>query len=97
MQKTRKRLLRFSELLALPVRDAHGEQVGTLDDLEFEAADNRVAYVSVRLERGHAAGASPTVTVPWSAVSIETGDPVTVKVAVRRETLRRLARDPGDQ
>lgn len=92
MRSKRDNLVRFSELLALPVCDAGGETVGRLDDLVVETGDNRLAYVSLRLDPATGDDRNRVVTVPWSAVSVRPGDRAVLKVAVRNETLRRLAR-----
>lgn len=92
MRNNRERLVRVSELLKLPVRDARGEPVGRIHDLVVEAGDNRLAYASVRLDRGSDADRDAIVTIPWSAVSVQPGDRASLKVAVRSETLERLAR-----
>jgi sporulation protein YlmC with PRC-barrel domain len=90
MQKN-SHLFTLTELVELPVHDSQGETVGTVEDLVLDADDNRIAYVSLVL-RSDSKDDACLVTVPWSAVALETGSAPVLRVAARHTTLRRIAR-----
>ncbi len=49
-----------SDLIGLPVQDQQGQQIGTLEDLMLDLADNQVAYGVVRVDES-------SHIVPWAA------------------------------
>lgn len=93
---------RLSHLLELDVVDIDGEVVGHIDDLLLDARGGRIRYVRLAFhgsngrveDRGHSATKRTRfLTVPWSAVKVESGTAAGHwRVTARRATLERLAR-----
>lgn len=95
MKKKRKRrgdrLELFTRLSGTSIRDSRGERVGRLTDLIVDVSDARLAYVRIALHPLNGGNDRFRVTVPWSIVSVDRGAGGELRVAVRRETLMRLA------
>lgn len=83
-------LERVSTLYGSAVRDSRGSRIGHVADLVVDLPEARIAYLRIRLHAsdGHAAG---VVTIPWSVVSVNEGSESALSIAVRQETLERLA------
>ena len=75
------------------VRDSRGNSIGHVADLVVDLPEARIAYIRISLHAndGHSGG---IVTIPWSVVSVNGGNDdygSALRIAVRRETLERLA------
>ena len=83
----------MSTLSGLAVRDSRGNSIGHVADLVVDLPEARIAYIRISLHAndGHSGG---IVTIPWSVVSVGGGNGhygSALRIAVRRETLERLA------
>ena len=79
-----------STLSGSTVRDSRGNSIGQVADLVVDLPEARIAYIRISLHAndGHSGG---VVTIPWSVVSVNGGNGGALRIAVRRETLERLA------
>lgn len=79
-----------STLSGSPVRDSRGNRIGHVADLIIDLPEARIAYIRISLhaDDGHAAG---VVTIPWSVVSVNADSGHALRIALRQETLERLA------
>lgn len=79
-----------STLSGSAVCDSRGNLVGYVADFVVDLPEARIAYIRISLHPndGHAGG---TVTIPWSVVSVNDGSGSVLRIAVRQETLERLA------
>ena len=80
----------ISVLSGAAVRDSRGNCIGHVADLIVDLPAARIAYIKISLHanNGHAGG---VVTIPWSVVSINDAGEGALRIAVRKETLERLA------
>lgn len=81
----------LTSLSGTSIRDSQGTLVGTVADLIVDVSEARLAYLSIALHPPDGGDDTLHVTVPWSIVSIERGVNRGLRVAVRRNTLRRMA------
>jgi len=68
-----RRLYRFSSVLSMPVKNLAEENVGTIDEVVFEAVTGCVAYVVLSLEEFVQTGGR-RVGVPWKWLSLRQDD-----------------------
>lgn len=79
-----------STLSGSPVRDSRGNPVGHVEDFIVALPEARIAYIRISLQAGDGQTAG-VVTIPWSVVSVSADSGHALRIAVRQETLERLA------
>lgn len=88
------RFWRLTDLLDWTARDVRGQPVGHVSDVIVDAAEGRIAYLRIRLDRP-GTGAQFRITVPWSAISRISESRQDIWIAAREDTLLRLASGPA--
>ena len=81
----------FAQLSGTSIRDTQGRLVGRVTDFIVDVSEARLAYLSIALHPFNGGDGKSSVTVPWSIVSLDRGTDGGLRVAVRRQTLMRMA------
>ena len=86
----------LTNLSGTSIRDSQGRLVGRVTDFIVDVSEARLAYLSIALHPLNGGDDTFRVTVPWSIVSVDRSVIGGLRVAVRRQTLLRIANAETD-